>query len=133
MAAGERHAQNYHAWEHARQVWRLLSDDRIREEREECEEIGPFKVDIPQESLATLHQWCLMHTRDISGWAFLVFWLRAAFNEATGLQEARKVVEKTKEFVKKYDWKGESVEWFLETMGELYSLRWVEALCMTDV
>lgn len=31
---------------------------------------------------------------------------------------ARRVVAETKEFVKKFGWKGASVEWFLKTMGE---------------
>ena len=122
MAAGERHAKNYHAWQYARQVWRLLSDEKIREEGENKEEEGPYNTNTSQESLAAVHQWCLMHPRDISGWAFLVFWLRSAFNEATRLQEAQKVIGKTEEFVNKFDWQGESVEWFLKTMLGLYPL-----------
>lgn len=31
---------------------------------------------------------------------------------------ARRVVAETKEFVRKFGWKGASVEWFLKTMGE---------------
>ena len=122
MAAGERHARNYHAWQHARQVSRLLFDDKIREDRVDEKKRGPHDFEMSQESLAVVHGWCLMHPRDISGWAFLAFWLRSAFNEAAGLREGQKIITKTKEFIKKYECAGDSMEWFLKTMGESYSL-----------
>ena len=114
MVAGERHAKNYHAWEHARQVWRLLlSDDSIqngseRENKKTDEITGMF-----QETVVDVHKWCLMHPRDISGWAFLAFLLRSAVNEATRLEEATKIIRETRVFVDKLGWKGESVKCFL--------------------
>ena len=34
-------------------------------------------------------------------------------------QEVRRVVKETREWVGKYQWKGESVEWFLKGVAEL--------------
>ena len=68
-----------------------------------------------------------MHPRDISGWAFLVFWLgkmreqvlqlRSREGEVEG--EVGRVVAETREWLRKYAWNGESVEWFLKAVNEL--------------
>lgn len=101
-----------------------------------------------EDSVAAVQKWCFAHPRDISGWAFLVFLLRemrhdeipgtpAVIASATAAMEngtdkgaeraematakedaAQRVVAETKEFVRKFGWKGASVEWFLKCMGE---------------
>lgn len=101
-----------------------------------------------EDSVAAVQKWCFAHPRDISGWAFLVFLLREMCHDETpgppaviasataamgngshkgaGRAEmatakedaAQRVVAGTKEFVRKFGWKGASVEWFLKAMGE---------------
>lgn len=118
MVAGERHSKNYHAWEHARQVWRLYCDDRrriesVRDKDNIEEEVGAF-----QEIIRLVHKWCTMHPRDISGWTFLAFLLRSPPHEAMQLKEATKTIELTKRFVANLNWQGTSVGWFLSTFEE---------------
>ena len=98
MVAGERHARNYHAWQYARQVVRMAGG-----------RLGP---EAWVEAVGMVHRWCLMHPRDISGWAFLVFILDQAVDVD---RVARDVFRKTREFVEKFRWKGESIEWFLKS------------------
>lgn len=121
MKAGERHPRNYYAWNYARQFFCIL--ETVMTARGEYQDM---LVDTGVE----VHDWCLMHPRDISGWAFLMFWLGKVRDESRWCEQREsnkdgingvvvRVVEETKEWVKKYDWKGESVEWFLEAMVEL--------------
>lgn len=77
-------------------------------------------------TMGEVHKWCLMHPRDISGWAFLVFWMReakgySAWRESGGEDEdeVRRVVRETEVWVRRYDWEGESVEWFLKACADL--------------
>ena len=68
-----------------------------------------------------------MHPRDISGWAFLVFLLAQLRNEGCDDEDMQKgfedeiglSVSETREFARKYEWKGESIEWFLRTVKML--------------
>lgn len=101
-----------------------------------------------EDSVAEVQKWCFAHPRDISGWAFLAFLLREMCHDGTsplttnsataamdngssmGAERAetaaatakedatRRVVAETKGFVRKFGWKGASVEWFLKAMGE---------------
>lgn len=99
-----------------------------------------------EDSVAEVRKWCFGHPRDISGWTFLAFLLREMCHDGTspststsataamdngssmGAERvetatakedaARRVVEETKDFVRKFGWKGASVEWFLKAMGE---------------
>lgn len=101
---------------------------------------------LAENSVAEVQKWCFAHPRDISGWTFLAFLLRemrchgtlpttanstAVVMDDDLSQEAKRVgtamanedasqrvVAETKEFVKKFGWKGASVEWFLKSMGE---------------
>ena len=122
MKAGERHARNYHAWQYARELFWL-----VHERRPELVEGALWDWKFLGQSSGLVHGWCLMHPRDISGWAFLVFSLKQLRIEGCDGGDNRKKVEdeieafasETKEFVKKYDWKGESIEWFLKMMKRL--------------
>ena len=131
MTAGERHPRNYYAWQYARDLLRELpvvggcqgaygAEDRRRKLASGC--------------LRKVHRWCLQHPRDISGWAFLRILLEltgidrnAVSEKATCRQktneegnQVRKIIWETKEFVRKYEWRGGSIEWFLK------SLKWIE-------
>lgn len=71
------------------------------------------------DTIGEVHRWCLTHPRDISGWAFLVFWMREvkrcfSLRKSGGEDEIRRVVTETEVWVRRYDWEGESVEWFLK-------------------
>lgn len=141
MAAGERHARNYYAWNYGRDVVRLASTSRNgggggqpggEEAEEEEEEENGW-----QDCVTKVHKWCLAHPRDISGWSFLAFLLNTHPSppsttsqrltgegkeaETMGVmrewnrKEAtiREIIARTQDFVEKYGWKGESIEWFL--------------------
>ncbi len=51
----------------------------------------------------------------MSGWAFLAFLLGRV--DGVGEKERGRVVQDTRAFVRKYKWRGESVEWFLKVIG----------------
>lgn len=103
MIAGERHARNYYAWEYAREVVRMAG---ARLGHSGWEEV-----------VWMVHHWCLMHPRDISGWAFLVFLLDQSMNTDS---LRRDIFGKTRDFVEKFGWKGESVEWFLKSASHFH-------------
>ena len=119
MKAGERHPRNYYAWQYARQLFSYV--------RSEYPTFGPWYGDLLHDGVGLVRRWCLMHPRDISGWAFLVFLLEQLRNEGYDEGVKRKVLEdgvgvsgsETKEFASKYEWKGESIEWFLKAMRKL--------------
>lgn len=122
MKAGERHPRNYYAWQYARELFWLVHERRpglVEGVRRDWKFLG--------QSSRLVHVWCLMHPRDVSGWAFLVFSLKRLRIEGCDEGDKREKVEdqievfasETKEFVKKYDWKGESMEWFLKIMKRL--------------
>lgn len=113
MKAGERHPRNYYAWLYARNLLRELAALSCRGEGD-VEKRGS-RGNLAIAYLAEMHGWCLKHPRDISGWTFLKFLLDQVRNE----QEVRKASWETKEFVKKYGWRGESIEWFLKSLGAM--------------
>lgn len=106
MKAGERHPRNYYAWAYARDLLREWAGEGLA-----------------RGVVGRVHRWCLQHPRDVSGWAFLEFLLREVGGEGEGRmgggEEVRRVVWETKEFVRKYEWRGESIEWFLKSVQRL--------------
>lgn len=98
MKAGERHPRNYYAWGYARDLLGELAEEGLA-----------------RGAVGRVHRWCLQHPRDVSGWAFLEFLLREIGDEG----EVRRVVWETREFVRKYEWRGESIEWFLKAVQRL--------------
>lgn len=116
MKAGERHPRNYYAWQYARQLFSYIRSQNP----ETCRKVL-------RDGIGLVHRWCLMHPRDVSGWAFLVFLLEQLRNhgcdqegEREGLNdEIRVSASKTRDFASKYEWKGESIEWFLKAMRAL--------------
>ena len=122
MKAGERHPRNYYAWQYARQLFSF-----VRSERPELVERRQWGRRLLSDSIGLVRGWCLMHPRDISGWAFLVFLLEQLRDEGCDDEDMEKgfedeiglSVSETREFARKYEWKGESIEWFLRTMNML--------------
>lgn len=120
--AGERHPSNYYAWQYARELFCL-----IQSERSGNMEGRLWDGALSRDRLALMHRWCLMHPRDISGWAFLVFLLERLRSGRRNEGAKRRVVEdeirrctsETRDFAVKYEWKGECVDWFLKTTGTL--------------
>ena len=119
MKAGERHPRNYYAWQYARQLFSII--------RSGCVKGRPGDRGLLRDSIGLVHGWCLMHPRDISGWAFQVFLLEQLRSEGRDEGDKGKKFEdeigksafETREFARKYEWKGESVEWFLKAMKTL--------------
>ena len=112
MRAGERHPRNYYAWQYARVLFRIV-EEKMRGVEGWSGLLG--------ETVGRVKGWCLLHPRDISGWGFLMFLMQVV--EGGGGDEARqevqRVVRETWEWVRKYEWKGESVEWFLKGVAQL--------------
>lgn len=114
MKAGERHPRNYYAWNYARQLYSIILG--------RSETAG---VQLMNKSLVKMKKWCLEHPRDISGWAFLAFLLERTEKGGVSGGDADlvdkdkrgRVVQETKAFVRMFEWRGESVGWFLKTMG----------------
>jgi len=121
MKAGERHPRNYYAWNYARQLICIVQSF--------VRSVGEYQ-ELLIDTSGEVHRWCLMHPRDTSGWAFLGFWLEKVRDQVRKWEHLRssegilegeicRVARGTKAWVKKYDWKGESVEWFLKALKEL--------------
>ncbi|KAI4162569.1 MAG: hypothetical protein LQ342_003800 [Letrouitia transgressa] len=127
MKAGERHARNYYAWDYARQLFGLFSKkgDFCESNISKEEWITSTRV----MSITTVHKWCLVHPRDISGWAFLTFLIgqdvqspgskRTEGKEGDRDQDmSENIIRITKEFIRKFKLRGESVEWFLKVITD---------------
>ena len=104
MRAGERHPRNYYAWQYARVLFRIVQGKMTGQE--------------VVAGLERVKGWCFLHPRDISGWGFLMFLVQVVV-EGGGGEEVRRVVGETREWVGKYEWEGESVEWFLKGVAWL--------------
>lgn len=127
MLAGERHARNYSAWEYARQAIRIsLGMGRQGKDERETEKMVHRGLDsrVWEQCARMVHQWCLMHPRDISGWAFLVYIMDLRNQprdiwDGDGVIDAeavtKEIFQKTQDFVRRFEWKGESIEWFLRS------------------
>lgn len=120
MKAGERHPRNYYAWQYARQLFFYLCSEHAGQ-GDWCRKV------LLRDSIGLMRRWCLMHPRDVSGWAFLVFLLEQRLNQGCDEGDGRNgskdgigvSASETREFVRKYEWNGESIEWFLKAMRTL--------------
>ncbi|KAL8734052.1 MAG: hypothetical protein Q9181_003353, partial [Wetmoreana brouardii] len=119
MKAGERHPRNYYAWAYAREVVRFLS---CRKESNGEYAGGGMDKGVWKHSMRMVHECCLGHPRDMSGWSFLVFMVdqKTRLSQCgkdsykTEIEETvRDIFRTTQQFIQKYDWKGESIEWFM--------------------
>ena len=105
--SGDRHPKNYYAWSYAR--W--LLDFLLRKDLSGFNAV-PVKC-LAERSASRIHEWCLGHPADISGWSFLVHLLQIMGHEP---QLQRKIFEGVWDFVRKFSWEGEAVWWFLRTV-----------------
>lgn len=118
MRAGERHPRNYYAWQYARVLFRIV-------EGKMGEGVGEGRGGLLGETVGRVKGWCFLHPRDISGWGFLMFLVQVMVEGKRmvggdgGEEEVKIVVRETREWVRKYEWKGESVEWFLKGVEQL--------------
>ena len=111
--AGDRHSRNYYAWDYGRRLFHLLS-------RRISLQSATGSTLLATEVIEQVQQWCLQHPRDISGWAFLAFLLLRIplQGKEESMQEVRmRIVAETEDWVRKFAWEGESVEWFWRVMG----------------
>ncbi|KAI4201595.1 MAG: hypothetical protein LQ346_002132 [Caloplaca aetnensis] len=122
MRAGEGHAGNYHAWNYARETVRLVmllpptDSERLHEGPAHMRRIGEAWRCWVQ----VVHQWCLGHPRDISGWSFLLFLMEQPPRHAENREVImRDVLQKTNKFVERLGWQGQSVDWFLASATHL--------------
>ncbi|KAI4126032.1 MAG: hypothetical protein LQ338_003971 [Usnochroma carphineum] len=126
MKAGERHAGNYHAWNYARDVMRLvMSWVKTKSCEEDSKEVMDGVSNGVDEAwmhwVEKMHRWCLGHPRDISGWSFLVFLMGHCPHRGEQREDAASdVFRKTKEFVEKFQWQGKSVDWFLRSASNFH-------------
>ncbi|KAL8874261.1 MAG: hypothetical protein Q9174_000381 [Haloplaca sp. 1 TL-2023] len=120
MKAGERHPRNYYAWWYGRLVVQFLCEKNFIVEGSECEKEG----DAWKGCVGMVHSWCLAHPRDISGWSFLVYLMDRRYlmiaHEMEALDVIGDVFRGTEEFVQKYKWRGESIEWFSKSKRLFY-------------
>lgn len=120
MKAGERHPRNYYGWHYAREVWGLVTEVLEREG-----EVGGWgdRGRWMSEMVTTVKKWCFLHPRDVSGWSFLAWLLedqmRMLGSMGRGEDIVKDTVMETEAFVAKYEWRGESIEWFLNTVRRL--------------
>lgn len=116
MKAGERHPRNYYAWNYARDLLRAICGNEDLGTRRDVRGVPV------EESLREVHYWCLQHPGDISGWSFLLFLLRRgdiAGEGGGGFEgEVQRCVQVTWDFIRKFEWRGESARWFLSAVEQ---------------
>ena len=126
MKAGNNHPRNYYAWWYGRLLVRYpFEKEKSVAEGSECEKDG----NVWRECVWMVHRWCLGHPRDISGWSFMVFLMDrrhlmiAHERDWTppALEVIGNVFHGTEEFVQKYKWRGESIEWFSKSKKHFHA------------
>ncbi|KAL7784146.1 hypothetical protein V8C37DRAFT_361568 [Trichoderma ceciliae] len=95
--AAERHPRNYYAWLHARYLTNAVSETASREDLSGM--------------LEAARKWTLGHHDDISGWAFLLFFLDRH------PEHAGSVVGETTRLAASFHWRNESVWYFLRNIS----------------
>jgi hypothetical protein len=115
LRAGEKHPKNYYAFSYMRQLHRALPD--ILEQTANVNNITDKSIDDVFSDLAgcvldSTLTWCLAHLRDISGWTFLLYLLRAVCAK----QRQRLVVDRVIQFALNMNmgWEGESSWTFMD-------------------
>jgi protein prenyltransferase alpha subunit repeat containing protein 1 len=101
MVAAERHPRNYYAWCHAR--WLVASFQGAVDENGGWEKLHLDARD-----------WCFRHHNDVSGWSFLTFLLDDKV-AASEIHESDFI--ETLKLATTFQWKNESVWWFLRTLA----------------
>lgn len=134
MRAADRHPRNYYAWGYARALFTHLTTLSPTKNPSPTSLILPLSLALSV--LRLVHSWCMTHPRDISGWTFLVFLIQrlglgpedkpiggCSFEDIDMQLAARKEVNRilsaTTEAAERFGWRGESVRWFLKSVGEV--------------
>ncbi|MDI1487206.1 MAG: hypothetical protein OHK93_006475 [Ramalina farinacea] len=121
MRAGERHPRNYYGWNYAREVCGMLGGEVLDKEEEAFD--GSLGSGAGWGMVEKVRGWCFLHPRDVSGWSFLVWWLEDWMKMSgcvgRGEDMVEDIVMETEAFVAKYEWRGESIEWFLKAIRRL--------------
>ncbi|KAK1243290.1 hypothetical protein MKX07_003918 [Trichoderma sp. CBMAI-0711] len=100
LIAAERHPRNYYAWLHARYLTQAVAETASSQEQEQ--HLSGI--------LGAAHKWALAHHDDVSGWAFLMFFLDRHPEYAGPV-----VGEATRRAVS-YHWRNEAVWYFLRNI-----------------
>ncbi|KAM0481768.1 hypothetical protein ACHAPX_003094 [Trichoderma viride] len=106
--AAERHPRNYYAWLHARYLTTAVSETAALREGDKVKDKD--KGDLA-EMLEAAKSWALRHHDDVSGWAFLMFFLDRH------PEYAGPVVSETARLAASFHWRNESVWYFLRNMA----------------
>lgn len=128
LQAGEQHPKNYYAFTYIRQFLIMLASRQAEYTRHhehdlpEVQSKAALLTTLPTEinpriiqALASFvinqtHSWCLAHSRDISGWMFLMYALELTVDDE--VQHA--VVDRTVRFAADVGWEGESLWIFVD-------------------
>lgn len=115
--AAERHPRNYYAWLHARYLTNAVSEtaavasaSQEGDEDEDGNKDGGKDDDLAG-VLEAAKNWALRHHDDISGWAFLMFFLDRH------PEYAGPVVSETTRLAASFHWRNESVWYFLRNIS----------------
>jgi hypothetical protein len=108
LKSGERHANNYYAFQHGRRVLTSNTSDA---------QIGgnAAVLLLGETCLPKMMEWCLKHPSDTSGWSFLLFIL----NQVYPCTAAEQVVEKVAQFAINTGWQKEAMWVFLRSVLQL--------------
>ncbi|PGH20817.1 hypothetical protein AJ80_03444 [Polytolypa hystricis UAMH7299] len=128
LRAGEHHPNNYYAFSYIREFMALLNTFSTlvtRVDKQNTTSIAGAEVGIPEfkplftQDLAKcildeIHRWCLVHPRDISGWAFLLFLLEEMGDGDEDNATKLSVVRRTVRYAMDVVWEGESLWTFID-------------------
>ncbi|KAL6831993.1 hypothetical protein V8C40DRAFT_237636 [Trichoderma camerunense] len=105
--AAERHPRNYYAWLHARYLTKAVSETASRGEN-----LPDMREDNNLPSmLDAAKKWAMAHHDDISGWAFLMFFLDRH------PEYAASVVSEATRLAASFHWRNESVWYFFRNIA----------------
>ncbi|KAH8602170.1 hypothetical protein B0O99DRAFT_588389 [Bisporella sp. PMI_857] len=102
MVAAERHPRNYYAWLHMRWITQTLQQHLSLDDTN---------------FLSAVFKWCIKHPSDISGFSFLLFCLfHLPQITISRKQVCSKMCSEILDLTSSFQWKHESVWYFLRTM-----------------
>lgn len=102
--SGERHPNNYYAWQYLRRLLGYLGHDFWQRNPEVFESIVGW-----QDGVCA---WCLAHPSDVSGWSFLVYLVGIA-RPSPPATLVKAVVDKALDFAERIQWRGPGVWLFI--------------------
>ncbi|KAI9843906.1 MAG: hypothetical protein M1837_006060 [Sclerophora amabilis] len=107
MRAGEKHPKNYYAWNlYAKWLFTFLKSGHLA-----LDQSHSFQC-LTSDSISSVHEWCLRHPSDISGWSFLLLLFRHLHDTSSLVVP----VSKTLDLAFSFRWSHEAVWTFLRTV-----------------